>query len=243
MKEIWLGKWKLGCWHSCVKAAPPAIQSEEQRPVNNRSRQTKMSEFWAPWKVLADSYGNEQVQPSLTENPEQIQPLLAGIIREAEEKYLTEQNHEKSSLQYKHQNLPRISQNLQNLHIISQKSPPLLNKYQLLMCYLTRNCHFWKLIKYSWYSVQSYCSAYVGKIFQGLRPSNIQVLQSSHEGINLIQNTLQSNQPTSFLDWRVEYPGLSKSVLCSCHLFLNFCTVRPVYVSVFPDWFSTTLAW
>ena len=70
-----------------------------------------MSEFWAPWKVLADSYGNEQVQPSLTENPEQIQPLLAGIIREAEEKYLTEQNHEKSSLQYKHQNLPRISQN------------------------------------------------------------------------------------------------------------------------------------
>ena len=82
-----------------------------------------MSEFWAPWKVLADSYGNEQVQPSLTENPEQIQPLLAGIIREAEEKYLTEQNHEKSSLQYKHQNLPRISQNLQNLHIISQKSP------------------------------------------------------------------------------------------------------------------------
>ena len=83
-----------------------------------------MSEFWAPWKVLADSYGNEQVQPSLTENPEQIQPLLAGIIREAEEKYLTEQNHEKSSLQYKHQNLPRISQNLQNLHIISQKSPP-----------------------------------------------------------------------------------------------------------------------
>ena len=69
-----------------------------------------MSEFWAPWKVLADSYGNEQVQPSLTENPEQIQPLLAGIIREAEEKYLTEQNHEKSSLQYKHQNLPRISQ-------------------------------------------------------------------------------------------------------------------------------------
>merc|ERR1711942_339967 len=99
---------------------PPAIQSEEQRPVNNRSRQTKMSEFWAPWKVLADSYGNEQVQPSLTENPEQIQPLLAGIIREAEEKYLTEQNHEKSSLRYKHQNLPKSPESPHNI----PKIPP-----------------------------------------------------------------------------------------------------------------------
>ena len=58
-----------------------------------------MSEFWAPWKVLADSYGDEQVQPSMTENPEQIQPLLAGIIGEAVEKYLTEQNYEKLSHQ------------------------------------------------------------------------------------------------------------------------------------------------
>merc|ERR1711954_93476 len=98
------------------------------------------------------------VQPSLTENPEQIQPLLAGIIREAEEKYLTEQNHEKSSLQYKHQNLPRIPKNpppptqqVSIIDVLFDKELPflkankvfLIQRSKLLLCFF---CFFWPKI-------------------------------------------------------------------------------------------------
>ena len=37
--------------------------------------------------------------------------------------------------------------------------------------------------------------------------------------------------------------GLAKSCLCSCHLFLNGRPVNPVYVSIFPEGFSSTQAW